>query len=261
MNYPIVKEIVDIKKENDYVKSIYFENDKEIKPGQFFMIWIPDVDEIPMSVSYINKGLNAITFRKIGDATKALFKCKIGDRIGIRGPYGNGFRINGKNILFISGGTGLATLAPAIELANKRNIKCSIIIGFKNKEEIFFENRIKNISENIYFSTNDGSRGYHGNASDFSKDIFLKHKLDSVISCGPELMLKKLFDIFKDNKFQASLERYMKCAVGICGQCCIGEGLRVCLEGPIFDSIKLKDIRDFGKFKRNESGNIEYFLK
>ena len=71
-------------------------------------------------------------------------------------------------------------------------------------------------------------------------------------------MMKKLFNLYKFHPFQASLERYMKCAVGICGQCCVGNGLRVCLEGPVFDSKELKKIKDFGKYKRNRSGNIEY---
>jgi dihydroorotate dehydrogenase electron transfer subunit len=258
MNYPKIKKIIDIKNENKYVKTIYFENKQEINPGQFFMIWIPSVDEIPMSVSYIDKNVNAITFRKIGDATKALFNYKIGDYIGIRGPYGNGFKINNKKILFIGGGTGLATLAPAIENAYNNDIECTALLGFKNKDEIFFESRINKLVNCIYFSTNDGSKGFHGNASDFAKKIFLKEKIDSVLTCGPELMMKKLYDLFKGQKFQASLERYMKCAVGICGQCCIGDGLRVCLEGPVFDSKNLERIKDFGKFKRNPAGIIEY---
>jgi dihydroorotate dehydrogenase electron transfer subunit len=259
MNYPIIKEIIDISNENDKVKTIFFKNDIKIKPGQFFMIWIPTVDEIPMSVSYIKNNMNAITFRKIGEATKTLFNYKIGDYIGVRGPYGNGFNIEGKNILLISGGTGLATLAPVIDEVCNKNINCKAIIGFKNKEEIFFEKRLKKLANNIYFTTNDGSKGFKGNASDLVEKKFLNGKYDSIITCGPEIMMKKLFNIFKFQKFQASLERYMKCAVGICGQCCIGNGLRVCLEGPVFDSRILKNIKDFGIFKRNESGNIEFF--
>ena len=71
--------------------------------------------------------------------------------------------------------------------------------------------------------------------------------------------MKELFEYFKEKQFQASLERYMKCAVGICGQCCIGNGLRLCVEGPVFDSKILKNIIDFGRYKRNEYGIIEYF--
>ena len=259
MNSLKIKEILDIQKENNSIKSIFFENTDKINPGQFFMVWIPSIDEIPMSVSYIKKNVNAITFRNVGYATNKLFNYKIGDKIGIRGPFGKGFNINSRRIIFIGGGTGIATLAPAIEKAYENNIKSEVIIGVKNKHEIFFENRLKKIVKKIYISTNDGSRGYHGNASELVKEIFTEENDFSIITCGPEMMMKKLYELYRSQPFQASLERYMKCAVGICGQCCVGNGLRVCLEGPVFDSKMLKEINDFGKYKRNVSGNIEYF--
>ena len=67
-------------------------------------------------------------------------------------------------------------------------------------------------------------------------------------------MMKKLFELSKNIPFQASLERYMKCGIGICGQCTVGKGLRVCEEGPIFDRNTLKNIEDFGIFKRDSAG-------
>jgi dihydroorotate dehydrogenase electron transfer subunit len=77
-----------------------------------------------------------------------------------------------------------------------------------------------------------------------------------VYTCGPEPMMKSLFDfcIGKQIAIQASLERYMKCAMGICGSCCIGDGLRVCVEGPVFTDEQLRDIDDFGLFTRTSSG-------
>ena len=258
MKYPRIKEIIDIQRENNNIKTIFFENKELTKPGQFFMVWIPNVDEIPMSVSYIRKNLSAITFRNVGDATNKLFNYKIGDKIGIRGPYGNGFKIKNKKILFIGGGTGLATLAPAIEESYKKNIYSELIIGVKNKNELFFKSRLDKSVKKIYVSTNDGSIGFKGNASDLAKQILNKKKDIEIITCGPEIMMKKLYNLYKYNPFQVSLERYMKCAVGLCGQCCVGNGLRVCLEGPVFDSEELIKIKDFGKYKRNKSGNIEY---
>ena len=67
-------------------------------------------------------------------------------------------------------------------------------------------------------------------------------------------MMNALFKMCKDIPFQASLERYMKCGFGICGQCCVGKGLRVCKEGPVFDGKMLKNIKDFGVFKRDAAG-------
>jgi dihydroorotate dehydrogenase electron transfer subunit len=254
MNSLQVSEIIETKSENKNIKTIIFDFPKKIIPGQFFMIWIPYIDEIPMSVSYINENRKGITFKKVGDATKSLFNLEVGDKIGIRGPYGKGFDIKGKKILFVGGGTGIAMLAPAIEQAVLKNISPTVIIGVKNHKEIFFEDRIKKLDVKIYVSTDDGSKGYNGYASDLAEELLSKIKFSSILTCGPEIMMKKLFDISDNIPFQASLERYMKCGVGLCGQCCINNGLRVCVEGPIFKRDILKKVKDFGFYKRDASG-------
>lgn len=254
MNTPKITTIIEAINEAKDTKTFKFEYLGEINPGQFFMVWIPDVDEIPMSASYINKDLKGITFRKVGDATNALFDLKEGDKIGIRGPYGNGFKIDGRKILFIGGGTGIGMLAPAVEEAIRKKISSTIILGVKNKSELFFEDRFRKCGGEIYVSTDDGSKGYKGLASALAEKILNKEKFTSVLTCGPEVMMKRLLDICDDIPFQASLERYMKCGIGLCGQCCIGEGLRVCVEGPVFDDKTLKKVEDFGIYKRDASG-------
>ncbi len=254
MNYPKVVKIIETKKETLDIKTTKFEYSEDINPGQFFMVWIPNVDEIPMSASYIGNKIKGITFKRVGDATSALFKLKTGDKIGIRGPYGNGFKIQGKNILFVAGGTGIAMIAPSVESAIKKGIKTTVLIGVKNKDELFFENRIKKYGAKLLISTDDGSKGYEGFVSDLAEEIISNNKFDQILTCGPELMMKKLFDISQNIYFQASLERYIKCGFGICGQCCVGKGLRVCKEGPVFDGKTLKKIEDFGIFKRDASG-------
>jgi dihydroorotate dehydrogenase electron transfer subunit len=254
MNYPKVTKIIKTENESSDVKTLFFEYPKKTIPGQFFMIWIPKVDEIPMSASYIDKNIKSITFRKVGDATKALFKLKEGNKIGVRGPYGNGFKINGKRILFVSGGTGIATIAPAVEETINNKILSTVILGVKNKSELFFEDRIKKYGAEVHVSTDDGSKGYKGFATDLAKDLLAENKYDYVLTCGPEIMMKKLFEISKNIHFQASLERYMKCGIGICGQCTVGKGLRVCEEGPVFDGKTLKNVEDFGVFKRDAAG-------
>lgn len=255
MNYPKPTKIIISEKENTDVKTFLFEYPETTAPGQFFMIWIPSVDEIPMSVSYINKrGIKGITFERVGDATKALFELNEGDKIGVRGPYGNGFKISGKRILFVGGGTGIAMIAPAVEEAISKNMSTTVILGVKSKKELFFENRFKKCGAKLYVSTDDGSLGYKGLATELAKEIIADNEFDLVLTCGPETMMKKLYEICRDIPFQASLERYMKCGIGICGQCCIDKGLRVCVEGPVFDGETLKDIEDFGVFKRDPSG-------
>ena len=114
--------------------------------------------------------------------------------------------------------------------------------------------RFKKSNIELLISTDDGSEGFKGLVSDLTEKIFEKNKFDSVLTCGPELMMKKLYDICNNSNFQASLERFMKCGVGICSQCCVGDGLRLCIEGPVMDGEILKNIEDFGLFKRDSSG-------
>ena len=254
MNYPKIVKITETKTETPEIKTIKFKYPEKTEPGQFFMIWIPKTDEIPMSISYINNDVKGITFKKVGKATNALFKLKNNDKIGIRGPYGNGFQIKGKKILFVGGGTGIAMLAPAVEKARNNKIESDVILGFKNKNEIFFEKLFKKHGAKVHITTNDGSKGYKGLATDLIKEFIQAKKYDSILTCGPELMMKKLLDLSNNIPFQASLERHMKCSIGICGQCCIGKGLRVCKDGPIFDGETLRKVEGFGVFKRDASG-------
>jgi len=254
MSPPFITTILSSSEEATDIKTITFQYPGEVSPGQFFMIWIPGVDEIPMSVSQITKNVKAITFRNIGDATHALYQLKKGDKIGIRGPYGNGFTLTGKRLLFVGGGTGIGMLAPLVEQARDKKLRSTVILGVRTKDQLFFEDRLRRTGATVLVSTDDGSMGYKGFASDLAEEIIQKERIDAVYTCGPEQMMSSLFSLCTAISFQASLERYMKCAIGICGQCCVGKGLRVCLDGPIFDGATLKKIQDFGVYHRDAAG-------
>jgi dihydroorotate dehydrogenase electron transfer subunit len=254
MNSPSVIPILKSTDEAYDIKTFTFRYPEKIDPGQFFMIWIPGIDEIPMSVSWIQSDVKGITFRKIGEATTALYSLKKGDNIGVRGPYGHGFRLRGKHLLFVGGGTGVAMLAPMVEHARKKKLKATIIIGVKTKKELFFEQRLKRTGATVLVSTDDGTKGFKGFASDLAREILENEAIDSIYTCGPEPMMKNVSAHSNKIPFQASLERYMKCSLGICGQCCIGKGLRVCVDGPVFDGTTLKNTIDFGVYKRDAAG-------
>ncbi|MDG6218334.1 MAG: dihydroorotate dehydrogenase electron transfer subunit [Candidatus Thermoplasmatota archaeon] len=257
-----VVKILDEKIESKHVKTIWFHHDEPVNPGQFYMIWIPGVDEIPMSVSFIQEEKKGITFRIVGDATQALFNKKPTDSIGVRGPYGNGFSLDGEQLLFVAGGTGIAMIAPAVETAVKQKKQVIVILGAKTKEDLFFIDRIKHTGVSVHVTTDDGSLGFQGYATKQAELLLQKTSFDAVYTCGPEVMMKKLYQICdeKDIIFEASLERYMKCGVGLCGQCVVGKGRRVCVEGPIFNTDQLKKIPDFGVFTRDASG-IKKFIQ
>jgi len=259
MNIPTMTPILKKATETTDITTITFQYPGPMNPGQFFMIWVPGVDEIPMSVSSISPTQKAITFRDIGEATHALSQLNTGDLIGVRGPYGNGFSITGKHPLFVGGGTGIAMLAPAVEQAYKKTITSTVILGAQSKNQLFFEDCFKKYGATVLLCTDDGSAGFKGFASELAKEILKKQRIDAVYTCGPEQMMKAILSSCTTIPFQASLERYMKCAVGLCGQCCIGNGLRVCADGPIFDGTTLKKVKDFGVYHRDAAGRKIFF--
>lgn len=244
-------EIKKIITHDSYHKTLFFSCNecRNAKPGQFVMVWLPGIDEIPMSLSHIGE-MQAITLKKVGEATGALYKMEEGDKIGIRGPYGHGFIEKGKKALFVAGGIGIAPLLPFIK---KYKGEKHVILAARNKNLILFKEELENME--LYIATDDGSLGFKGLATDLMEKLVKEHEFDIVYACGPEKMMKKVFDICKENKIdmQASLERYMKCGVGICDSCTIN-GYRVCKEGPVFDFVTLSKMPDFGKWKRNEAG-------
>ena len=242
--------IIEIKEETSLHKTFFFDMKMEAEPGQFVMIWIPGVDEIPMSLSYIGERAG-ITVERIGEATEAMHEMEKGYKIGIRGPYGKGFEMSGKKALFVAGGTGIAPLLPLIK---KYGGEKHVVLGARNKELLLFEDEIEGIAT-LHISTDDGSAGYKGFATDLAEKIMKKESFDIVYTCGPEIMMKKMLDLCMEKgvEMQASLERYMKCGVGICDSCSIN-GYRVCKDGPVFNSNLLSRMDEFGRWKRNEAG-------
>ena len=239
----VITKIVD---ETPSIRTIFFNKSFRQKPGQFVMVWVRGVDEIPMALSYEN----AITVQKVGDATSALFGLSEGDSIGIRGPFGNGFDISGKNILLISGGVGAAPLAPLAEKAALSGINVTTMLGALTKKEVLFASRF-DVAGEVLVATDDGSEGVKGYVTGLLEDVNAG-KFDSIYCCGPEPMMKKVLDKVSPEKAQFSLHRYFKCGIGVCGACCI-DGLRVCRDGPVFSGNVLIDT-EFGKYKRDGCG-------
>jgi dihydroorotate dehydrogenase electron transfer subunit len=212
------------------------------------------------------KGYAAITIRKLGFGSTALFNKRKGEILGVRGPYGNQFKIdiNAKKVLLVGGGTGLVPLLRLTTIMNKANIDTTIIIGARSEDEVFFEKQASDLlaktKHEVIVATEDGSYGIKGYATDAMSEIVNKRKFDMVYTCGPELMMKKVFDIASANSLpiQASLERYMKCGIGICASCCIGDQL-VCTDGTVFNGKQLSVMTEFGRIYRDKSGRKNMF--
>ena len=212
------------------------------------MVWLPGFDEKPMAVSYHNKNEFAFTSQAIGTFTKKLETLKKGSKIGVRGPYGTSFSLK-SNACVVAGGVGFASVSTLIgSLKNPL-----IIYGARSKEHLIYLKRYKN--KKMIITTDDGSFGRKGFTTDILKEVLQNKKVKIVYTCGPEIMMKKVFDLCEKYKIEceASLERYMACGFGICGKCMINDKI-CCIDGPVFNSRQLRQMPEFGNFARLKSG-------
>ena len=250
MNESIVT-IKKIEDTNKYSKTIYFDFKEKAIPGQFVMVWANGMDEIPLSLSSVDNE-KSITFKIIGKDTEFLSKMKIGDRLRIRGPYGNGYDLSSKKILLVGGGIGIAPITPIL-----KHKKVDVIFAARDAAEVSYTEEIgKKYAKNFWICTDDGSLGEHCNAVEMVRRVLEKNKYDEIIACGPEIMLFFLLKFCNENNIecQMSLERYMKCGAGLCGACMVDE-MRVCKDGPVFRKKQINKMKDFGNEKRDACGS------
>lgn len=247
---PMVLSISKVIREGKGQKTIFVKHKANVKPGQFYMLWIPGADSKPYAVSYYNKTKLGFTSAAIGKFSNAFDKLKVNDKVGLFGPYGNSFSIK-KNACVVAGGIGISSVSTLID-----KLKIPIIIyGARSKDYLIYLKRYKN--KKMLITTDDGSYGRKGFTTDALKELLQDKKsmIKIVYTCGPEIMMKKVVDIC--NKYniecEASLERYMKCAFGVCGACAIN-GKLVCIDGPIFNSEQLSKLDEFGIFARIKTG-------
>ena len=184
-------------------------------------------------------------------------------QIGIRGPYGNSFDLKEGKLLLVGGGTGLVPMMRLLTFV-KPTDDVTVLIGAQSKDEVFFEDLANNLLENnshkVLVSTDDGSYGEKGFVTDLVEKLVSETHFDGVYTCGPEIMMYKTVQSAHSKGIfvQASLERMMKCGVGICGSCCVGEDL-VCRDGTVFDGQHLSSNKEFGNSHRNKAGILENY--
>jgi len=264
----ITEECEDVKSFSFNVSNL-FKDYKMPLPGQFIMVWVPGVDEVPMSLSNADSEGNwTMTVKKVGECTEALHTVSEGDYIGIRGPLGNGFLLpqdKSSNIYLIGGGIGVAPLRFLAQVLLEKGFCFTFIEGVKQKSQLLFNTTLEKqcIKESeLIFCTDDGSFGREGFASTIFKDALEKHSQNElnntiVYTCGPEMMMYEVFKLCEQFQIplQASLERVMRCGCGLCGLCALEPlGLLVCQDGPIFSSDILRKVDDFAKYKLDFSG-------
>lgn len=261
---PISLPIKKIVQEAEHIKTFFFDIEIKSKPGQFMILWVPRLNEKPYSIAYNENGRLGMSIAVVGEFTKKLFSLNEGDYLGLRGPYGSWFKIknNFKRVLMVGGGYGTAPLAILAQQAIDQGITVDFCRGAFSNNYLLFTDRLEKIGVNSITTTRDGSFGAKGSVVNIVKDQLAKEKYDCIYICGPELMEKKIIDLCQKKNIpsQVSIERWMKCGFGICGQCCVDDsGDRMCVEGPVVTGEYALAQKEFGKYHRTKSGKVEHF--
>ncbi len=229
--------------------------------GTFGMVWVPGVDEVPMGIGFTDEaGRVTLTVEGKGDCTKALLALEAGARIGVRGPYGTGFHLpeEPSTVVFVGGGTGIAPMARGAQAAIAAGHTVHIVSGARSQDFLLLHAHLEAQAEEgklgYHPCTDDGSFGFHGFTTEKLRDLLAE--ADYVCACGPEPMMVKVTQMCQEAgiRSEASLERYMKCAVGICDACTVGDGLRLCVEGPVLDATTLAGVKEYGVSHRDAAG-------
>ena len=257
MPLPQTVRIREIRDETHTIRSLVLDAEvSDATPGQFIMLWLPGIDEKPMSIA--SPSPLTVTVARVGEFTGALHQLKVGARLGWRGPFGNGFELKtDRPALIISGGCGVGPMHFLASRAADFGIGTTVALGARTHSALPYVRRFQDLGVTLVTATDDGSMGYEGYVTDVARDLLARWEepKPTVYACGPEGMLVATHRVcrYMDVPGQLSLERYMKCGFGICGQCAL-DGLLVCKDGPVFTAQQLDDIQDFGRARRTATG-------
>lgn len=252
---------------NNDQKTLFFQNKDNIRvlPGQFYMLNYK-VNQKPFSVSHCNDNEIGFTIMKRGKITDEMISVKEGDFFGLTGPLGNSFTIGKENkYLLIGGGVGAAPIFYLSKYLNNLGIQNDSLYGARTHVYLdFINNETKNTHQHINnkFYTEDGSIGKKGFVSLELEEILKNGNYTHAALCGPEIMMKVTADIIskfdKSINIELSMERYMKCGLGICGSCVMdGIGKRICADGTVFPYETIIQSGEFANYHRNSGGVIE----
>ena len=222
------------------------------RPGQFNMLYAHGVGEVPISISGDPAEPSRLlhTIRAVGTVTRALERLDTGAQVGVRGPYGSAWPLDevcGRDVWFIAGGLGLAPLRPAIihVLANRSQYGAvNILCGARNPETLLYRDELSRwrgrFDCRVEVIVDRAGRDWYGPVGVVTKlvndDMFGPN--DAVFACGPEVMLRFMVRELArrgvaPSAIWVSLERSMKCGVGLCGHCQLG-GTFLCKDGPVY---------------------------
>jgi dihydroorotate dehydrogenase electron transfer subunit len=231
-------------RENSSTNTLIFDQPLlNAQPGQFVMMWLPGIGEKPYSI--LDGEPFSIAVSSVGFFSKALYELTEGSRVWVRGPLGQGFKLDGNRHLLVGGGYGAAPLLFLAQHARRRKDKVIVCLGAQSAGDVLMADAFKNLGCEVLISTNDGSQGEKGLVTQAVKSVLLNNNEVTLYACGPVPMLSALVEISKNEKISAQLswEANMRCGIGLCGSCELDEDARrsagipigwlACKDGPV----------------------------
>ncbi|HEX3010717.1 MAG TPA: FAD/NAD(P)-binding protein [Syntrophomonadaceae bacterium] len=262
---PCTVEVIDVVDETPDVKSFFVKNENgvpfDIKPGQCAMVSHIPVGEGMFSCTWQEENeYLQFAIKRAGLLTEELHNIEVGQKLGVRGPYGNGFPVDeckGKDMLFIAGGIGLAPVRSFIKYCFKHREdygKIQILYGSRSYADLCFKEELfdlwPKIKDTEVFTTIDNAEeGYDGHVGfvpSYLEEINPDPAGKIAVTCGPPIMIKFVLKAlekmgYTDDQVITTLEMRMKCGIGKCGRCNIGHNY-ICLDGPVFTLAQLKKL-------------------
>jgi len=264
---PVPAVITEIREEIEDVKTFYFRFDDPelertfaVKSGQFVMCTVFGAGEFAVSLPWSpEQDRRHLSVRSVGKVTSALHALEVGDRIGIRGPFGNGFPfadLKGRNIIYVAGGIGLIPLRSSIVhvLLHRPDFgRIILLYGAKSSKELMYRPNIdawrKMDGFETFVTIDRPEPGWTGEVG-FVHTLIEKAKIPventTAFVCGPPIMFNAVIGELsrrglKDDCIISTLERHMKCGIGKCQHCAIGRTL-VCTDGPVYTYKQIKTL-------------------
>ena len=256
---PFASEILEVIKHTEKEFTFRMEYRGIVKPGQFFEVSIPKYGEAPISVSGIGENFVDLTIRRVGRVTNEVFEHYQGQKLLMRGPYGNGFDVDafldGETVV-VAGGTGVSPVRGVIEALSRgeQAAKKYVIVGFRSPDDMLFRSDLRNWDErlNLILTVDRAEEGYAGNVglvTKYIQDLPLQdpERAKAVVVGPPAMMRFTIIELqkkgFRDENITVSYERKMCCGLGKCGHCRIGDKY-VCIDGPVFPYNEAKALLD-----------------
>lgn len=252
---------------------------KKCLAGQFVIIRVDDKGErIPLTVCDFDrdKSLVTVVVQEIGATTYKTGKLRVGDCLAdFVGPLGNPSELTqmpigelkNKKAVFVAGGVGAAPVYPQVKYLHENGVKADVIVGAKNKDLLILQNELRNVAENVFVTTDDGSCGDKGLVTDKLQKLVASGKnYDLCVAIGPVIMMKFVSALTRQLgiKTVVSMNPIMVDGTGMCGACrvIVGDKVRfACVDGPEFDghAVDYDDAMTRQRLYKTEEGRA--FLK